>query len=207
MSSIGKAVGKVVGGITGSTAAAEGAGKAAGTQAAAAQAGIDEQRRQFDLITKLFEPYVTAGTGALGEQQAILGLRGPEQQQRALINVEGSPYFQNIYRQGEEAMLQNASATGGLRGGNVQAALAKFRPQLLNQLVEQRFANLGGLTNIGQASVARQAAAGQESAANVANLLQQQGAAVAGGQLAKAGQQRQAFGDLLQIGGAIAGAF
>ena len=206
MSSIGKAVGKVVGGITGSTAAAKGAQDAAGTQAAASQAAIDEQRRQFDAIQKLLSPFVTAGTGALSEQQAILGLLGPEAQQRAMINVEGSPGFQNIYRQGENALLQNVSATGGLRGGNVQAALAKFRPQLLNQFVEQRFANLGGLTGIGQASAAQQASAGQQSAANIGNLLGQQGAAVAGGQLAKSGAQRQAFGDLLQIGGAIGGA-
>lgn len=204
MSSIGKAIGGVVGGITGSTAAAKGAQQAAGTQAQAAEMGIEEQRRQFDAIQKLLSPFVTAGTGALAEQQAILGLQGPEAQQRALINVEGSPYFQNIYRQGEDALLQNVSATGGLRGGNVQAALAKFRPQLLNQLVEQRFANLGGLTGIGQASAAQQAAAGQNTGANIANLLGQRGAAMAGGQLAKGGQQYQAFGDLLKIGGAIA---
>lgn len=207
MSSIGKAVGKVVGGITGSTAAAEGAQKGAATQAQAAEMGIEEQRRQFDAIQKLLSPFVTAGTGALGEQQALLGLLGPEAQQRAMINVEGSPGFQNIYRQGEDALLQNVSATGGLRGGNVQAALAKFRPQLLNQFVEQRFANLGGLTGIGQASAAQQAAAGQNTGANIANLLGQRGAAMAGGQLAKGGAQRQAFGDLLQIGGAIGGAF
>ena len=207
MSSIGKAVGKVVGGITGSTSAAEGAQKGAATQAQAAEMGIEEQRRQFDAIQKLLSPFVTAGTGALGEQQALLGLLGPEAQQRAMINVEGSPGFQNIYRQGEDALLQNVSATGGLRGGNVQAALAKFRPQLLNQFVEQRFANLGGLTGIGQASAAQQASAGQATGANVANLLGQRGAAMAGGQLAKGGAQRQAFGDLLQIGGAIGGAF
>ena len=206
MSTIGKAVGKVVGGITGSTAAAEGAQKGAATQAQAAEMGIEEQRRQFDAIQKLLSPFVTAGTGALGEQQALLGLLGPEAQQRAMINVEGSPGFQNIYRQGEDALLQNVSATGGLRGGNVQAALAKFRPQLLNQFVEQRFANLGGLTSIGQSSAAGQANAGMSSAANIANLLGQRGAAMAGGQLAKGGQQYQAFGDLLKIGGIAAGA-
>lgn len=205
MSSIGKAVGKVVGGITGSGAAAEGAQDAAATQAGASQAAIDEQRRQFDAIQKLLAPYITAGTGAVGQQQAILGLQGAGAQQQALTGIEQSPFFQSVARQGETALLQNASATGGLRGGNVQGALAQFRPQLLNQLIQERFQNLGGLTNVGQASAVGQANAGQASAANIGNLLGQQGAAVAGGQIAKAGVQRQAFSDLLNIGGAIAG--
>lgn len=207
MSSIGKAVGKVVGGITGSGAAAEGAQDAAATQAGASQAAIDEQRRQFDAIQKLLAPYITAGTGAVGQQQAILGLQGAGAQQQALTGIEQSPFFQSVARQGETALLQNASATGGLRGGNVQGALAQFRPQLLNQLIQERFQNLGGLTQIGQASATGQASAGQASAANIGNLLGQQGAAVAGGQIAKAGQQYQAFKDITGLLGAGAGFF
>lgn len=200
MSSIGKAIGKVVGGITGSSAAAEGAEKAAGTQAAASQAGIDEQRRQFDKIVELMSPYATAGTGALGQQQAILGLSGASAQQAAISGIEQSPYFQAATRQGETAILQNAAATGGLRGGNTQGALAQFRPALLNQLIQQQYGNLGGLTQIGQAAAAGQASAGQAAGANIASLLGQQGSALAGGQLAAGGAQRQAFGDLLGIG-------
>lgn len=207
MSSVGKAIGKVVGGITGSTAAAEGAGKAADTQAAAAQAGVDEQRRQFDIIVKNFLPYLTAGTGALGAQQNLLGLSGANAQAAAVGQLQQNPMFQALAAQGENAILQNASATGGLRGGNVQGALAQFRPQLLNQQIQQQLANLGGLTQLGQASAANQASAGLNTGANIADLLGQQGAARAGGQLAKAGAQRQAFGDLLQIGGTIGGAF
>lgn len=206
MSSIGKAIGKVVGGITGSSAAAEGAKDAAATQAASSQAAIDEQRRQFDKIIELMSPYVTAGTGAIGQQQAILGLQGTAAQQKAISGIEQSPYFQSATRQGEAAILQNASATGGLRGGNTQSALAQFRPALLNQLIQQQYGNLGGLTQIGQAAAAGQAAAGQESAANIGNLLGQKGAAIAGGQIAKAGQQYQAFKDILSVGGAAAGA-
>lgn len=207
MSSIGKAVGKVVGGITGGSAAAEGAEKAAQTQAGLSQAAIDEQKRQFDQIVKLLSPFVTAGTGAVGAQQNLLGLGGAAAQQAAISGLEQSPTFQALARQGEQSILQNAAATGGLRGGNTQAALAQFRPALLNQQIQQQLANLGGLTNVGQASAAQQAVSGQASAANIGNLLGQQGAALAGGQLAKSGVQRQAFGDLLQFGGAALGFF
>lgn len=114
--------------------------------------------------------------------------------------------MQALIQQGENAMLQNASATGGLRGGNLQAALAQFRPQMLNALIDQQFSRLGGLTTLGQNAAAGQAAAGTALGANVSGLLGQQGAATAGGQIARGNVARQSFGDLLQVGGTIAGA-
>ena len=101
---------------------------AAETQAGASQAGIEEQRRQFDAIQKLLAPYVAAGTPALEAQQAFLGLQGPEAERAAIERIRGGETFQALAGQGEEALLQRASATGGLRGGNIQGALAQFRP-------------------------------------------------------------------------------
>lgn len=162
----------------------EAAKDAASTQAAASEAGIAEQRRQFDVVQKLLEPYVTGGTKAFEQQQALVGVQGPEAQRAAIAALEQGPAFQALLQQGENALLQQASATGGLRGGNVQAALAQFRPQLLSQLIEQQYSQLGGLTKYGQASAAGTGAAAQESGANIASLLAQQGAAQAGAQLA-----------------------
>ena len=194
-----------IGDVTGTTAAVAGAEKAAAAQTAAAEAGITEQRRQFDIMAELMSPYVAAGTGALEGQQNILGLGGADAQQQAISGIEQSPFFQSQLAQQEDALLQNASATGGLRGGNTQAALAQFRPALLNQMVQQQFGNLGGLTGIGQASAAGQAAAGQQTGMNIANLLGQQGQAQAGAALAAGNQRAQNFGNALQIGGAIYG--
>lgn len=206
MSSIGKAVGKVVGGITGSNAAAESAEDAGRLQAGQSQLAIDEQRRQFDKIVELMSPFVTAGTGAVGQQQALLGLQGAQAQQAAINQLQQMPYFQGLVQQGENALLQNAAATGGLRGGNTQAALAQFRPQMLNNLIQQQFGNLGGLSQLGQASAANQASAGMSSAANIGNLLGQKGAALAGAELAGGSKQYQAFGDLAQLVGGFTGA-
>lgn len=206
MSFIGNAIGKVVGGITGARQQAKAAEAAAGTQAAASQAGIDEQRRQFDALQALLQPYVQAGTGALGAQQGLIGLGGQPAQRQAIEALASSPEFQALTQQGENALLQQASATGGLRGGNLQGALAQFRPGMLSQLIAQQYERLGGLTGIGQASAAGVGAAGQQTGANIANLLAQQGAATAGGQLARGGVARQAFSDLLKIGSTVAGA-
>jgi hypothetical protein len=197
----GAAIGSAVGGMLSSSAAGSAAQQAANTQAGMAQAGISEQQRQFDALQKLMAPYVAGGTSAFSQQQALLGLGGTEAQQQAISQIEKSPFFQAMAQQGENAMLQQAAATGGLRGGNMQAALAQFRPGLLNQMVQQRFANLGGLTQIGQASAAGQAAQGMQTAGAIGNLLTQQGQALAGGQIAKA----QSMAQMAQGAGKLAG--
>ena len=193
----------VVGGsqLIGSTMQASAAGEAAGIQAGAAEAGIAEQRRQFDALQALLKPYTEAGLPALEAQQAFLGLRGPEAERAAIERISGGERFQELTRQGEEALLQRASATGGLRGGNVQAALAQFRPQVLNQLIEEQYGRLGGMTTLGQRSAAGVGAAGMETGTNVANLLAQQGAARAGGELGEA----KAYGSLFNLPGQLLG--
>ena len=229
----------VGGGLIGSQMTSSATKSASETQAGAAQAGIDEQRRQNEAVQQLLAPYVQAGGGALGayapyqqagagalptlqqyaqagapaleQQQALIGLKGPEAQRQAIAGIEGGQQFQALSRQGENALLQNASATGGLRGGNIQGALGQFRPQLLNELINQQYGRLGGLAaqggtvaqnlassglsatgelaRIGQASAAGVGTAGSQTGANIANLLGNQGAATAGGIMG----QSQAF--------------
>jgi len=184
--------GIAVGGATliSGMAQADAAESAAAAQSGAAQQGIEEQRRQFDAVQKLLAPYVSAGAPALEAQQAFLGLRGPEAERAAIERIRGGETFQALTQQGEEALLQRASATGGLRGGNIQGALAQFRPALLSSLIDQQYGRLGGMTALGQQSAAGVGAAGQQTGVNVANLLGQQGAAQAGAEIA----QGKAFG-------------
>lgn len=206
MSGIATAVvaGSVITGYMASSAQEDAANTAANAQSQSSQAGIAEQRRQFDSIRELLAPYANAGTGALGQQQDLLGLNGTASQKAAIDSIANSPEMQAYTDQGENAMLQNASATGGLRGGNLQAALAKFRPQLLNQLIQQRFQNLGGLTSIGQNAAAGTGNAGMNSANQITGLLQQQGAAQAGAALASGNAQAQAWGGVGQSIGNVA---
>lgn len=207
MSGIGKAVGNIVGGITGAKQAGEAAAQAGQLQYQASQEGVAEQRRQFDEVVKLMTPYITAGTGALTQQQAFLGLGGPEAQRQAIAGIEQSPAMQAMAQQAENAILQNAAATGGLRGGNIQAALGQFRPQLLSSLMEQQYGRLGGLSQLGQASGAFQAAQGMQLGQNVSDLFNRGAAAQAMGVVAKGNVPRQAFGDLLNIGKTVMGFF
>ncbi len=172
--------------LLGSSMQANAVDDASAAQSASTAESIAEQRRQFDAMRALLAPYTNAGTGALQAQQNLIGLGGSPAQQSAISALEASPQFGALMTQGENAMRQNASATGGLRGGNFQAALAQFRPQLLNSLIEQQYSSLGGITSLGQNAAAGVGNYGMQTGANVANLLGQQGAATAGGIIGQA---------------------
>ncbi len=179
------AVATIGGSLIGAKLQSNAVNTASDLQSGFAQQGIDVQRQQFTKVLNLLKPYRQAGRGALREQERLLGLRGDRPQKRAIRNIARGPQFAALVQQGENAILQNASATGGLRGGNTQGALAQFRPQVLSALINQQFSNLGGIAGLGQASAAGTAAAAQNTGNSVAGLLQDQGAAQAGGALAQ----------------------
>ena len=211
------AVGTAGAGIYSANKSAKAAKEAARTQAEAQDRAIAEQRSQFQQLQEtlrpyveagkvdLTQPYIGAGPGALQAMQGLAGLRGAGEQQAAINQIQQGAQFQELARQGEQGILQNAAATGGLRGGNVQAALAQFRPALLNQLIESQYGKLAGLTQLGstsaenllrlgQASAAGVGAAGQQSAQNIGNLMAAQGAARAAGTIGAANAQAQGLG-------------
>lgn len=172
--------------VVGSALQSRAAGKAAGAQSAAAQAGIDEQRRQFEQMQQLLQPYIEAGSEGVSGQRALLGLGGIPQQADAIRAVSDSPLLQELTQQGEQALLQRASATGGLRGGNIQGALAQFRPAMLQAALDQQYARLGGLSEAGRVSSTQLGQAGMGMATNIGTLEAQQGAAEAGGIIGRA---------------------
>jgi len=145
--------------------------------------------------------------GSLEAQLELIGLKGPEAQQLAISGIEGSPAFEALTRQGEEAILSHASATGGLRGGDTQAALAQFRPAVLSQLIESQYSKLGDITRIGQSAAAGVGAAGTQSASNISNLLMQSGQAQAQSALTSGAAQSQMWGDIAGAVGTGAGMY
>lgn len=190
--------------------------EAAEVQARSQAESLAEQRRQFDIATEQLKPFVgdptsiglqqaaatpfqLAGTEAAKDFLDLLGVtRGfgdsPQavetRQREAIQRLEQSPMFQEQIRSGEEALLQRASATGGLRGGNVQAALAQFRPALLSEEINRRLTQLGGLAGttseqalqslqLGGAAAARQAASALQFGQNIGQTYSNLGSAQA----------------------------
>lgn len=200
----------VIGGIGASQSARaqrSAARRATEAQEAGAAASLEEQRRQFDAVQQLFQPYVQAGTGTLAQQLNLIGAGGAEAQQQAISALQAGPEYQALVQSGEEAILSQAAATGGLRGGNVQRALSQYRPQVLSSLINQQYQRLGGITSIGQASAARQASQGSAISGGIAQTQADLGAAIAQGQLAQGQATANMFGNIAGGIGQAAGMY
>jgi hypothetical protein len=167
--------------------AADAAGDAADTQAESADEGIREHRRQYDLTRQDLLPWQTAGAGALGQQQALLGLSGQEAQQAAYDQFRQDPGQAFLQARGQRNLLANSSAIGGLGGGNVRSALVEQGVGFGQQDFGNYYNRLAGLSGTGQQTAAQLGQFGQQSAGSISDLLGQAGNARASGIL---GQQQ-----------------
>jgi hypothetical protein len=165
---------------------ADAARYAADLQMQAVDKGIGENSRQFDLVNEMLKPYYEAGLRGLSGYEGLAGLLGDVRQSQEMERLEGSPMFRSMYQQGEDAILQNAAATGGLRGGNVQGSLAGFRGNLLGGLVGQQLERYALPAVWGQNSAARVGSAAQGAGQINAQLLAAGGDAAARGVLGAA---------------------
>ena len=156
---------------------------------------IAEQRRQFDIGQGNLEPFREAGQGALSQQQALLGLSGVDAQQQAFDQFNESPGQAFLRKRGQKALLANASATGGLGGGNVKSALQQQGIGFAQQQLNNQMAQLSGISGTGQSTAVTQAGLGQQFAGNVGQMQQSAAQSRASGLLAQQAmeqQQRQA---------------
>jgi len=175
------------------------------TQSEAATEALNLQQEAFSGIQETFAPYLGAGSNATQQMQALTGALGPEAQAAAIREIEEGPQFNAMMEQGENAILQNASATGGLRGGNTQSALAQFRPQVLSALIDQRYGQLGGLAQMGLGAAQGAGGLGAQGAGMMGNMMLQRGAYDAGGDLAKGGFYAGIPGSIMEAIGAYQG--
>jgi len=164
MSFVGKAVDSLTGGS-----------KAAGAATAGAQISADAQREALAYLKEEEEIPQFFRKGALNVIGGLSGL-GDMSGQEAVAKIKNSEIYKQVLGSrmaGEDAILRNASATGGIRGGNVQGALAQFRPNLLNQLIEAQYGKLAGLTTLGSSSAQNLLNTGSAAAAGTAAGAQQ----------------------------------
>lgn len=184
-----------VGGVGSALISSNASSKASAAQTAAADAGVqvqqnalDSQNQHFDAISNLLSPYISSGNNANTAAGNLAGANGAGPQAQAIAGIQNGPVFQGENKLGQDAILQNAAATGGLRGGNVQGALAQFSPALLNSLINQQYGQLAGLSSTGaQAGVglggvsSQFANVGANTSNSIGTLLNTAGAAQAGG--------------------------
>lgn len=210
-----------IAGIFGAAKKKKAAGKAADAQIAALQQGIGavtqqqaQSQARIDEAMKAFLPFIQGGTEAFQAQGDLLGLGGADKQAAAIAALEQSPLFKRTIASGTDLTLANASATGGLRGGNVQRGLADFGADTLASVIQDQLTRLGGLSGQGLGAAGSQAqgqlgagALGADAASALASLFSGQGAAKAGGILGKANASAEMYGHIAGGLGSLASAF
>ena len=147
-------------------------------------------------------PFIQAGQGAIDPLTALLGIQGPEAEQRALGNFMESPGQAFLRKRGERTVLRNASALGGLGGGNVLKALSDFGIGTAANQLGERKDRLMQVTGLGSGTGTNLGGIGGQSAANISNL------STIGGQIQGQGITGRASGitgGLSRIGGALTG--
>lgn len=192
---------------------AKAAKQASDAQVAAAQQGIgaitdQNALNQTNIQQALagLQPFLQAGQKASGAEGDLVGLNGNDPQAAAIAALQASPLYQSLMQNGQNTILANGSATGGLRTGTMQHNLASFGSDTLAQVIQNQLANLGGISGQGLSAAGTGANTtlggaqlGANAAGNIATLFGDQGAAQAGGILGKLA------GHLQQTGGVVSG--
>lgn len=168
--------------------------KAGSAQERAALAGIEEERRQFDIGLELGAPRREAETEALASLRSLLGLGGEAPDFTAF---EQAPGFQFTRDEALQAVERSAAARGGFAGGGTFAALQNRAAGLAGQNFLQNFLQPTLQLATGGAGLQ----AGQQAinlGVNVAGGLERAGAARASGIAGAGGARAGALGNLNQ---------
>ncbi len=142
---VGTGVGAGLGGMLDSSKAGKPIQAASTERNAGINNAIDELRAQnpelqkyYSQMGEAYKPYTTAGLNAFNTNVEN-GNKNQEQIYADFLNQDqNSPLYQSIMKAQENTLLNNAAATGGVRGGNTQAALARLAPDVLEKLMSQR---------------------------------------------------------------------
>lgn len=118
-----------------------------------AQISADAQREALDYLKQTEELPLELRDRFLPQLADIF--TGGEGQQEFIDSARASPLYEAILggrEAGEQAILRNASATGGLRSGNVSGALTDYGSQLENRALlesyNQQLQGISGLANM-----------------------------------------------------------
>ena len=193
--------------VTGVEGAQDAARDAANIQAQGARTAEEGINRRFDITQAGLQPRIDAGNEAIGQQQALLGLSGQDAQQQAFAAFNESPGQRFMRDRAQKNLLRNASAIGGLGGGNVRSALVEQGAGFAQQDFNNQFGRLGQIAGQGQNAATNVGQFGATAANQAGN------AAIAGSQARASGilgvqqAESQFNSDLIGLGGMAIGGF
>ena len=129
--------------------------KAADASLSAASMQANYQMEALEYLKERDKIPSEARDEALLRLQGLYGEGGQGEQRELIQTAMDSPLYKSLMAGrefGEEAILRNASATGGLRSGNVQSALYDYNVQLRNNALltayNDQIRGIGGLAGL-----------------------------------------------------------
>ena len=183
--------------LIGSSIQSNSAGEAAKSASTAELAGIESQERMFERSLELQEPYREAGYGAV---EGLQGMLDPNQRASMLSSYYAGPEYQAYQQQAEETALRNAAATGNLRAGSTQQALASIAPQLGADYLSNQQNIMTGLGNWGVGAASQGSNQASMLGSNIAQSQQNIGNIQAQNAMAQGNIWGNAIGTLGGIG-------
>ena len=165
-------------------------------QSQANQAALAEIIRQFDVTQGNLQPFLDAGTGALGrvEQGSTIGGLG-----EMLSQILGGDTFQSLIGERTRGVQGQLASSGLRRSGEGISQAADIGSDLALQIEQLLFGRNVNLAGSGQNAAAGLGAFGQTAAQDQASLLGQQGA-ISANTLLGLSQNRQQSGQNIATG-------
>ena len=135
--------------VYGSQQVAQSAQNAAAINQAATQSALALQATQFNQSQANQQPWLTAGTQALGAQQDLMGL-GANGAAGQLTALQSSPGYQFQLDQGNKGLTNSLAARGGMGSGASAVAASKYNQDYASTAYNNRLAQLSSLSTTGQ---------------------------------------------------------
>ena len=144
------------------------------------QRGIESLLSGLTGLETQLNPFAQGGQQALQQELALTGSLGPEAQQAAIDAFVSSPGQEALRQSGERSIARQAAATGGLGGGALLADLQDFGSRFQQQDLQQRLANLSGISGRGQQAASMIGQGSLGTGQSIADLIRATSGAEAG---------------------------
>ncbi len=177
----------IISGLIGANASTE----AANTQSSSANAATQAELGMFNQTQANLQPWMQAGTQSLAQLQAALGMPGATTPggvagTNLTSILQNTPGYQWTVGQGQQSILDQASALGGTNSGATLKALSDYTSNQANTTYEQYIQNLMSQSGAGQNAAANLGGFAASTGSQIGSNLIGSGNAQAAGQIGTA---------------------
>lgn len=156
------------------------------------------QGKQYQMTREELAPWMTAGRGALAEQQSLMGLGGDTG--AAMRSLQRSPGYQFKKQQGLRNLEGGLSARGGMGSGRSMAAGQRYAQDFASGEYGNRLSQLSNLSGMGQTTAGNLGQFGSQYGARMSDLMTGSANAYGAGQFAQARANQEGLLGAAQLG-------